>query len=145
VSAGEIRTSAGILRPGSRGVHASVLGLCLLTLAAGFALDAGPAAASAGGVELPSVCPLRHTSLGGCPGCGLTRSVIALCHLRLRDSLAFHPGGILVVAAILLEIPFRLASLGVGAASLRIPPPGRWPWVGVLVVGVVRWSATLFT
>ena len=52
--------------------------------------------------SLPSFCPF-HTLTGvPCPGCGLTRAVVCLCHGRFSESLAYHP--------------LALAVLGVAAA-----------------------------
>ena len=55
----------------------------------------------AGAVVLPSAllrgspvtCPFRRVTGLPCPACGLTRSWQAAAHLRLGDSLGYHPLG----------------------------------------------------
>ena len=41
----------------------------------------------------PVICPFRRVTGLPCPACGLTRSWQAAAHLRLRDSLGYHPLG----------------------------------------------------
>lgn len=49
------------------------------------------------GVTLPGFCLFRALFDLDCPGCGITRSILALLSLDLARSLALHPGGIAVV------------------------------------------------
>ncbi len=49
----------------------------------------------------PSFCPFRMWSGLPCPGCGLTRSVVALAHGDLAASLYFHPLGVAIVVGLL--------------------------------------------
>jgi hypothetical protein len=134
--------------PGIRRGHLLALGLGVLVLAGGILLDRAPEGLSLAGVPLPSACWLRSTPLGGCPGCGLTRSVAALFHLHPGESLALHPGGVLVGAIVLLDIPYRLAALRrrrLPAWMAGIPRASRWLWLAVLAAGVTRWLVTLVT
>ena len=61
--------------------------------------------------------PLPHTCLSRtlfgtrCPGCGLTRSMIFLAHGDWRSSWEMHHLGWLMALAVLLQFPYRLASL----------------------------------
>lgn len=55
--------------------------------------------------SFPQTCWSRAVFQWDCPFCGLTRSVIYLCHGRLEESLAMHRLGWLVFAAILASIP----------------------------------------
>jgi hypothetical protein len=94
----------------------------------------------------PSFCPFKIATGLPCPGCGMTRSVVALLHGDLGASLFFHPLGIVVVAA----------SLAVGAtdgwlwyrehrAGLTAPPASLVarlmatpaPWVAIAVLALV--------
>ena len=61
------------------GIAALVLAAALVPL--GFVVDA------------PSICAFRNLTGIPCPGCGLTRSVVATAHLRVGDAFAFHPFG----------------------------------------------------
>ena len=61
--------------------------------------------------------PLPHTCLSyawfgvRCPGCGLTRSLIALAHGDWRASWSYHRLGWLLAAAVVAQVPYRLAAL----------------------------------
>jgi hypothetical protein len=51
------------------------------------------------------MCPFRLVTGLPCPGCGLTRSWVALLHGNLADSIRWHPlGPITVVVAVLLVL-----------------------------------------
>jgi hypothetical protein len=45
----------------------------------------------------PVLCPFRRITGLPCPTCGLTRSWNAALHGQLRESVAFHPLGLLTV------------------------------------------------
>jgi hypothetical protein len=124
--------------PHATRAHLAVLAACLLALGGGILIRPDAEGASIAGIRLPSPCWLRATPLGGCPGCGLSRSVAALCRLRLADSLAFHPAGVIAAAAIILEIVFRLTCLARGARAAP-PNPCRWLWSAVLAISLLRW------
>ena len=84
--------------------------------------------------SLPSFCAF-HTLTGlPCPGCGLTRAVVCLCHGRLSESLAFHP--------------LALGVLGVAAAYpfLRNKPKIQTRLlIGLTLVLLVAWPIRLFS
>ncbi len=101
----------------------------------------------------PSFCPFRMTTGLPCPGCGLTRSVVALAHGDLGGSLYFHPLGLLVVLALLavavVELAVAARRLRTGqtnglpstAGLLDRAARGPLPWVviaALMVVWVVR-------
>lgn len=52
---------------------------------------------------LPSFCTMKRITGIGCPGCGMTRSVIATAHGNLRTAVKFHAFGpfVFVVAVVL--------------------------------------------
>ena len=56
-----------------------------------------------------SLCPLANLGIDWCPGCGLGRSISALFHGEIGNSLDFHWFGI----PALLVIVFRIITLGV--------------------------------
>ncbi|HKD35417.1 MAG TPA: DUF2752 domain-containing protein [Pirellulales bacterium] len=60
---------------------------------------------------LPSLCLSQSLFHVSCPGCGLTRSFIYLAHGDLQSSLRMHRVGWLMALAVLLQIPYRIASL----------------------------------
>jgi len=60
---------------------------------------------------LPHSCMSRSLFGVPCPGCGLTRSFIYLAHGDWRSSLAMHRLGWLMALAVVLQFPYRIASL----------------------------------
>ena len=54
-----------------------------------------------------SLCPLANLGLDWCPGCGLGRSISALLHGEVRESLTFHWFG----TPALLVIVYRIFTL----------------------------------
>ena len=51
-----------------------------------------------------SLCPLANVGIEWCPGCGLGRSISALFHGELRESVHFHWFGIPAVLVIVYRI-----------------------------------------
>jgi Protein of unknown function (DUF2752) len=64
------------------------------------------------GEKLPSLCIMKQAIGLPCPGCGLTRSLVAAVHGEWGVSLAHHRMGILVLFYLLLQVLGRLAWLG---------------------------------
>jgi hypothetical protein len=91
--------------------------------------------------SLPPLCGSRALLGVECPGCGLTRSFVALGNGDWRESLRMHRVGWLLAAAVVLQIPYRAYSLW----ELRRRLPQRsWPnWFGRLLIAalLVNWFA----
>ena len=82
--------------------NAGAVCLLLLGVFAASVLLPLPAASTGQIAHLPSVC-LFYTLTGlPCPGCGLTRSFVCISHGHLRDSLHWHPLGLVVYGVFLL-------------------------------------------
>ena len=90
---------------------------------------------------LPELCSSRILFGATCPGCGLTRSIIALAVGDLATSLRYHRVGWLIALALVLQIPYRLYAL----RELRIEIRQRsWPkWFGILLIAalLINWFA----
>ena len=82
------------LLPGvrSRDVRAAAAGM--ITIAAVYPIVPHPSVA----------CPLRAATGIPCPLCGMTRAVVAAVHGHVGASLAFNPGGIVVLALALVAL-----------------------------------------
>ena len=95
--------------------HRSMLALSALTVVLAFALQVVSGEYIAlrflPSYPLPHSCASRAFFHTDCPGCGLTRSFILLAEGRLAESYARHHLGPLLVLALLLQFPYRLAAL----------------------------------
>jgi hypothetical protein len=63
------------------------------------------------GVPLPESCGFKRLTGLGCPGCGLTRSVICLVHGNFLGAWDFNPGGYLFFLLIAAQLPYRIAQI----------------------------------
>lgn len=57
---------------------------------------------------LPKLCIFRNITGIACPGCGMTRSLIASAHLHFTDAIAFHPLGPPVLVLLITYCASRL-------------------------------------
>lgn len=60
---------------------------------------------------LPTICSARLLFDMGCPGCGLTRSIVYLVQGDFAKSLAIHRFGWLIFTGIVIQIPLRIWTL----------------------------------
>ena len=96
------------------------------------------------GIELPPLCGSRAFFGVECPGCGLTRSFIALTSGDFSESLRFHRIGWVMWLMVVLQIPFRSYSLWQLRTSVV---ERRWPtWVGYLLIAALmgNWVLKFF-
>jgi len=100
----------------------------------------------------PPICMFKLMTGMPCPGCGLTRSVVALLHGDLTTSLHFHPLGVLFVLLVLvLAIVDGWVWWRAKRPGAPVRPPS-WllerlavtpaPWVAVAVLMLV-WAVRL--
>ena len=75
-------------------------------------------------------CPLRALTGVPCPLCGMTRAVVAAVHGHARASLAFNPGGVvlLVVAVVAIVRPAWVTRLQLPTWSLLAIVGAVWVW-----------------
>jgi hypothetical protein len=75
-------------------------------------------------------CPLRATTGVPCPFCGMTRAVVAAVHGHVGASLAFNPGGILVLVLALVAIarPAGLTRISVPMWTIAVALGALWVW-----------------
>jgi hypothetical protein len=78
----------------------------------------------------PIACPLRAATGIPCPFCGMTRAVVALVHGHVGSSLAFNPGGVVVVVLALVAVlrPSWLARVRAPLWSLFAALGALWLW-----------------
>jgi hypothetical protein len=105
----------------------------------------------------PSFCPFKVATGLPCPGCGLTRSSVALLHGDLGTSLYFHPLGVAMVAGAVVVGLVDLVVWWRGCRTGAEPLPPSWimerifatpaPWIAIAalaIVWVVRLPLYLF-
>ena len=78
----------------------------------------------------PVACPLRAATGVPCPFCGMTRAVVAAVHGHFGTSLAFNPGGIVVLALAIVALvrPRLLARVRAPAWALLTTVGALWLW-----------------
>jgi hypothetical protein len=59
----------------------------------------------------PVLCPFRRITGMPCPGCGMTRSFVALAHGDLGAALAFNRLGPLLMVVFVVALAWKAASL----------------------------------
>lgn len=95
--------------------HLLILGLVLMALVGSFVLqpcqDLGlclPVPVVDVQVKLPETCMSQRILGISCPGCGLTRSFVALAHGDPRTAYWFNPMGPVLFVVFVLQIPYRI-------------------------------------
>ncbi len=138
----------------SRDEHLWILGLALAALIASFALhpcDGDHLCLSAPGIErqiqIPQVCAFRLITRIPCPGCGLTRSFVAMAHGEILAAWEFNPMGPVLFLLCVLQLPYRpVEYFGVGRNSLTWTKCKERFHVIVWVVlggGILAWAVKL--
>jgi hypothetical protein len=96
--------------------------------------------------ELPSTCSFHNLTGLPCPGCGLSRSIVAAVHGDLAGSWEYHRLGALTLFYIVLQLLFRIGMLGAPAVTMRLLGSGVWLNRGLIVLAVlygINWAITL--
>lgn len=94
--------------------------------------------------SLPPMCGSRALLGIECPGCGLTRSFVALAAGDVAESFRFHRLGWLMFLATASQIPYRI----VGLRQLREGDLAerRWPrWFGSFLIAalIINWAVNM--
>lgn len=86
-------------------------------------------------LSLPELCGSRALFGIECPGCGLTRSFVALAAGDIRESLRFHRVGWLLALAVAAQFPYRGFALWELRHRVR---DRRWPaWCGQVLIAAL--------
>lgn len=95
---------------------------------------------------LPELCSFKRMWGLPCPGCGLTRSCVALVHGELATSWTYNPAGVMIVLLLAFQLPFRLLQLwrihrGSAAISLGLAVPLTLLGLTALLIG--HWAVRI--
>ncbi len=88
-------------------------------------LAVGAAAALTAAVPVGGECGFKHLTGAPCPGCGMTRSVLALLHGGFAESWRLHPLGIPLALAAAAAMGLAAHEGITGRPSFRRPAE-RW-------------------
>lgn len=132
-------------------LHAVMLGLSLAVILLSMTLtlgnEPGDVLLPFINLPLPTLCNLKRFTGLDCPGCGLTRSFIALGHGRLRDSIRFNPAGPLWFGLIAVQVPWHALQLNRVCRNLA-PLESAWRGQAVLYIAlaalIVQWVVRQF-
>lgn len=125
--------------------HAAILGVAIAVILASCLLSVdGPSTVLLPWFDspIPPTCGMRIYYGLDCPGCGLTRSFITLAHGDLWASLRFNPAGVLLFAALVFQIPYRVVQLfrtQRGLPTQKLMPLTVWFWASVGAVLLSQW------
>lgn len=98
--------------------------------------------------DLPISCAFRRVTGTPCPGCGLTRSWVALGRGAVEESLAYHRLGWVVMIYVFLQAVRHAVWLWIGRWRRAVDRAGRWLDRGLIVLAVAlfaNWGLLLAT
>lgn len=98
-----------------------------------------------GPVPLPSMCTFKNLTGHPCPGCGLVRSMTAMAHGDVTESISHHRLGWLVLAYVFVQFFYRLVLLVNPACRTRLETRGKWLNHGLIVLAgllALNWVIT---
>ena len=101
-----------------------------------------------GPLTLPSICMLKNTTGVPCPGCGLTRSIVAAVDGDWRESFTYHRLGPLVVGFLVLQLLYRLSWMGLPSWRTQLNRVGKlldWALIPLMVLLLINWIPTLIS
>jgi hypothetical protein len=99
-----------------------------------------------GSIPLPDTCIFHNLTGLPCPGCGLSRSIVAAAHGEIINSFSHHRLGLLTLVYILLQFVFRLGWILFPKYELRFSRTGKYLDRGIIGLAVLfglNWILTL--
>jgi hypothetical protein len=123
-----------------------VLAACASIVLAALLLEPSGEFVKAGPWTLPSVCTFRQITGIPCPGCGLTRSIVAAIHGDWSASYTYHRLGLVVVLYLAAQMAYRLTWLTVEPFRATIDRLGRiidWALIPLMTLLFINWIPTL--
>jgi hypothetical protein len=109
--------------------------------------DAGSSYLRIGPIPIPDTCSFKNLTGLPCPGCGLTRSIVAGLHGDFKASLMYHRLGLLTLAYVCLQFLYRLILIFVPPLRVHVFALGKILNRGIIalvVLYILNWGYTLF-
>lgn len=129
--------------------HLIILVICFGILAGALILnpeDSGTYSLRLGRISLPNICTFRSTTGLPCPGCGLTRSIVAATHGDLNGSLAYHRLGLFTLIYVFIQFVYRLGFFLIPGFWARMARYGKFLNRGIIILAILfglNWILTL--
>jgi hypothetical protein len=129
--------------------HWIIIFFCAVILLGGLVLsppDAYSPYLHIGHIPIPDTCSFKNLTGLPCPGCGLTRSIVAAMHGDFRASLMYHRLGLLTLAYVCLQFLYRLVMIVVPTLRTHVFSFGNILNIGIIglaVLFVLNWIYTL--
>lgn len=99
-----------------------------------------------GGIALPDICMFRAYTGLPCPGCGLTRSLIAAAHGKIRRSFSLHRLGFITLLYVLFQFALNLGYITIPKSRAPLSRYLKFLNRGIIVLAVLfvlNWILTL--
>jgi len=139
--------TAPLSRQRGRIEHLWILGFCLVAISGAYILDLSPEGAVIVSsdrfgfrFQLPETCMSRRIFGVSCPGCGLTRSFVAVAHGDIRMGIKANTMGPMLYLLCWLQIPYRIFRyFGCGSSLEARPQLSRAAdlIIWILLIGLV--------
>jgi hypothetical protein len=123
-----------------------VLAACASIVLAALLLEPSGDFVRVGPWTLPSVCTFRQMTGVPCPGCGLTRSIVAAVHGDWSASYSYHRLGLVFVLYLAMQTAYRLTWLAVEPFRAAVGRLGRiidLALIPLMVLLFLNWISTL--
>lgn len=93
------------------------------------------------GIALPSACWSRRWFDVACPGCGLTRGLIAVMHGDVAAAWSYNPAVFVLLPMLVQQVVYRFAHLYRARRSRDLPVGRSGAWLlGIFIAAlVVQW------
>lgn len=140
---------AAISLHGESSFHWILLALCTAVLAASCLLsirESSLVIVPGLNQPLPALCTSKRLFNIDCPGCGMTRSFIALAHGDLAAAWSYNPAGLLLFVILAFQIPYRslqLWRIHRGLPELSLPRLAHWSLAFLGIAVILQWLIRL--
>ncbi|MFW6131667.1 MAG: DUF2752 domain-containing protein [Candidatus Aminicenantaceae bacterium] len=120
--------------------HLVVVIICLFIIVGALVLtppEIGSSQLKLLGIPLPQTCSFRNLTGIPCPGCGLSRSLVAALHEDLSNSFHYHRLGIITLLYVFLLFFHNLGMIVIPGFWNRTFGSGRILNKGIIVLAVL--------
>ncbi|MFC2164907.1 DUF2752 domain-containing protein [Acidobacteriota bacterium] len=127
--------------------HFIVLAICSVILIGALLLsppESDEGHLTIGSITLPDTCTFKNLTGLPCPGCGLTRSLVAAAHGDVKQSFHHHRLGLLTLLYVLLQFLYRLGAIAAPAFTVRIFGPEKYLNRGIVILAALLFLNWVF-